>query len=58
MKNDAGTGPSDTRTPYEKFSDLAQRVMRSPKAVDEKRARGGRREGSAYNHSYSVATSS
>lgn len=42
MKHDAATGPPDTRTPYEKFVDLARKVVRTPKAEVVKREQAWR----------------
>jgi hypothetical protein len=41
MRNEASTTP-DTRTPYEKFVDLARKVVRTPKTEVEKRDRAWR----------------
>ena len=43
MKGDAATTP-DTRTPYEKFVDLARKVVRTPKADIVRRERAWREQ--------------
>jgi hypothetical protein len=42
VKRESATGPPDTRTPYEKFVDLARKVVQTPKTEVVKRERAWR----------------
>jgi hypothetical protein len=42
MKHEPATGPPDKRTPYERFLDLARKVVRTPKDEVAKREQAWR----------------